>query len=92
MVILRQLQKISALMVNVTTVDTGNENLLRPNADKTYWLKTQEIVDRALPELAALSGYKEIDIIKEKPDFDVKYYIDHEALLEKWRTEMGTDE
>ena len=82
-------QKLSVLMVNVTTVDTGNENLLRPNADKTYWLKPQEIVDRVLPELVVLSGYKEIDVIKEKPDFDEKYYIDHEALLEKWRTEMG---
>lgn len=82
-------KQISALMVNVSTVDTGNENLLRPNADKTYWLNPQEIIERVLPELAALTGYREMEIIKKKPDFDENYYLDHEALLEKWRKEMG---
>ncbi|KND49286.1 MAG: hypothetical protein AB203_02725 [Parcubacteria bacterium C7867-008] len=89
---LSEANQISALMVNVSTVDTGNENLLRPNADKTYWLQPQEIVERVLPELSTLNGYKEIDVVKERPDFDEKYYIDHEALLGKWKREMDIKE
>ncbi len=83
--------QIQALVVNVTTVDTGNENDLRPHADKTYWLTPDEIVIKALPELMGLSTYKEIDVIKEKPDFDSNYYLDHEAILKKWKREMGKD-
>lgn len=79
---------IHALMVNVSTIDTGNENLLRPNADKTYWLNPDEIVSQTLPELASVSTYKEIDLFKEKPDFDENYYLDHEAILKKWEKEM----
>ena len=82
-------QKISALIVNVSTVDTGNENALRPSADKTYWLQPNEIVFKTLPELTNLVGYREIDVIKEKPDFDEGYYVDHEKLLNKWKREMG---
>jgi short-subunit dehydrogenase len=85
------LAHIQALIVNVSTVDTGNENNLRPNADKTYWLKPSEIVVKVLPELMSLSAYKEIDVIKEKPGFDSNYYLDHEAILKKWETEMGKE-
>lgn len=83
---------IHALMVNVSTVDTGNENLLRPNADKTYWLQPQEIVFETLPELVNISRYKEIDLYKEKPDFNKDYYLDHEAILKKWEKEMKNKE
>ena len=83
-------EKISAaLMVNVSTIDTGNENTLRPFADKTYWLKSEEIVSKSLPVLESLQAYAEIDVIKEKPNFDEKYYSDHSAILEKWHREMG---
>ena len=81
--------RVQALVVNVSTVDTGNENNLRPKADKTYWLQPQEIVSKALPKLMDLSGYEEIDIIKEKPNFDPAYYLNHEAILKKWKGEMG---
>lgn len=81
---------IHALVVNVSTVDTGNENLLRPNADKTYWLHPEEIVSQTLPELVSISSYKEIDLFKEKHDFDENYYLDHEAILKKWEKEMGS--
>lgn len=80
---------IQALVVSVSTVDTGNENDLRPHADKTYWLKPQEIVAQTLPELTSLLSYKEIEVIKEKPNFDPHYYLDHEAILKKWQNEMG---
>jgi short-subunit dehydrogenase len=82
-------QQLFALVVNVSTVDTGNENTLRPNADKTYWLHPNEIAEKIIPELNSLNGYREIDIIKGKPDFEENYYIDHDKLLEKWRREMG---
>jgi protoporphyrinogen oxidase len=76
-------------VVDVSTVDTGNENDLRPHADKTYWLQPEEIVVKALPELMTLSTYKEIDVVKQKPDFNPDYYLDHEAILKKWKQEMG---
>ncbi len=81
--------QIRALVVSVSTIDTGNENLLRPQADKTYWLQPHEIVSKALPELMSLSTFKEIEVIKEKPGFDTAYYFDHEAILKKWKEEMG---
>lgn len=82
--------EIKALVINVSTLDTGNENLLRPEADKTYWLKPQEVVDESLVELDHLHSYEEIDIVKNKPDFKDDYYLDHDALLEKWQKEMGS--
>lgn len=81
--------QIQALVVNVSTVDTGNENLLRPYADKTYWLQPKEIVSATLPALKNLTAYSEIDVIKNKPGFDGTYYLDHDAILEKWHREMG---
>lgn len=83
--------KISAIVVNVSTVDTGNENLLRPNADKTYWLKPVEVVDQLISKIDSANKYTEIDVIKNKQDFDKGYYLDHEAILNKWRKEMGLD-
>lgn len=79
---------IQALVVNVSTVDTGNENNLRPRADKTYWLDPREVVSAVLPELLDLSGYKEIDVIKERPGFGESYYLDQEAIIKKWESEM----
>lgn len=76
------------LVVNVSTVDTGNENLLRPNADRTYWLHPDEIVSQTLPELVNVTLYKEINVFKNKPDFNENYYLDHEAILKKWEKEM----
>jgi len=83
------LGKIKALVVNVSTVDTGNENILRPAADKTYWLNCEEVVRESLFELQDLFSYEEIDVVKHKPDFDESYYLDHEKILNKWKKEMG---
>ena len=79
---------IQALVVNVSTVDTGNENNLRPRADKTYWLDPREIVIAVFPKLFKLFGYDEVDIIKEQSGFSEGYYLDHEAILKKWENEM----
>ena len=84
--------KIKPLIVNVSTVDTGNENMLRPKADKTYWLQPEEVVKEALEKLEDLHLYEEIDVIKPKPGFNEDYYLDHDAILEKWKKEMDTKE
>lgn len=39
--------KLSVLFVNVSSVDTGNENKLRPYADKQFWLKPEKIVEKS---------------------------------------------
>jgi len=78
-----------ALFVNVSTVDTGNENLLRPFADKSYWLKPEEIVRKSLAELLKhKKGYFETDVYRHKPDFDSGYYHNTSAILKKWKKEM----
>lgn len=83
------------VMVNVTTTDTGNENLLRPNADKRYWLKPEKIVAQSVPALFgdSLSFYQEIDVIEAQPGFDPDaYYRNHAAVRAKWLTEMTPPE
>ncbi len=86
---LARIGRIKALVINVSTLDTGNENLLRPNADKTYWLQPAEVVEKTLLEIKSVQSYEEIDVIKHKPYFDGSYYIDHDEILKKWTREMG---
>ena len=81
-----------SVMVNVSTTDTGNENALRPNADKRYWLKPEKIARQSLPVLLSSSDsdYQELDIIEERPDFEPgEYYSDPQSVLKKWKREMG---
>jgi short-subunit dehydrogenase len=82
---------ISALFVNVSSVDTGNENKLRPQADKKYWLKPEKIAQDSLLQLLdeGFSGYNEIDIYNPVPNFDVNYFQNNEYILRKWLKEMG---
>jgi len=85
-------RKVRSVIVNVSTTDTGNENALRPNADKTFWLQPKQIVDESLPILLADSGpsYQEFDVIQEKPGFDPEaYYENPDEVLAKWIREMG---
>lgn len=82
----------SSVMVNVGSTDTGNERCLRPNADKSYWLHPEKIVDTSLPYLLneAAPPYVELDVFEAKPGFDpAAYYGNHAALLEKWKRETG---
>jgi len=84
-------RKVRSIMVNVSTTATGNENLLRPNADTSYWLQPKKIVEQSLPLLMAETGggYQEIDVIEEKPGFDpAEYYGNPDRILEKWTREM----
>lgn len=83
---------ISTMLVNLSTVDTGNENCLRPNAGKKYWLSSSEVVGPTMSAVAELGTYEnsEIDIVKMKPGFDPKEYFGNNfELLKKWKVEMG---
>lgn len=76
--------KISVLFVNVSSVDTGNENKLRPYADKKFWLKPEKIVEKSIEFLLSdFKGYKETDIYNFKPDFDTNYFHNNEKILRK---------
>ncbi|MFA6146298.1 MAG: hypothetical protein WC697_03170 [Patescibacteria group bacterium] len=81
---------IRGVFVNVSTTDTGNENKLRPFADKKYWLSCKEIVEQSAPLLLETSvQWKEIDIYKPVPDFNSNYYTNIGKILKKWNKEMG---
>jgi len=85
--VFRKFMKV--LFINVSTVDTGNENLLRPFADKSYWLEPEEIVIKSVKELLKdKKGWTEIDIYKHKPEFDPSYYHNTSIILKKWKREM----
>lgn len=83
-------RSVRGLFVNVSTVDTGNENLLRPYADKRYWLKPMEVVRASLAALLGKEeGWREISVICRKPDVDPTTHYDPDVVLERWKREMG---
>ena len=81
--------KINVLFVNVSSVDTGNENKLRPYADKKFWLKPEAIVAKSLDYLLSeFTGYREIDVYNPVPNFDTNYFHNKEKIFQKWLSEM----
>jgi len=87
---LSQSKNIRGVFVNVSTIFTGNENKLRPFADKTYWLKPRKIVEESIKEIIfGKSGFIEIDVFEPDPDFKNDYYLDHGSIYKKWKKEMG---
>lgn len=87
-------RNVRSVMVNVSTTDTGNEKLLRPNADRTFWLKPEKIVQESLPILLVESApqYQEIDVFEAKPGFNPEhYYSNHQEVLSAWEKQMGAD-
>ncbi|MFA6099905.1 MAG: hypothetical protein WC750_03435 [Patescibacteria group bacterium] len=91
--ILKTLSKhknIRSVFINVSSVATGNEEKLRPFADKAHWLKPEKIVSKSAPEiLLGKLQFVELDIIEPNPSFKDNYYLDHAAIYEKWKREMG---
>ena len=81
---------IRGLFINVSTVDTENENELRPNADKTYWLKGSEIARASLPFIVGQKNgsWKQIDIFKKSPFFQDGYYKNLEGVRARWAEQM----
>lgn len=85
-----QQKRLGVLFVNVSSVNTGNENILRPFANKKYWLEPTKIVDETLPTLLGdLRGYKEISLYNPMPGFAETYFKNHQEILNKWLREMG---
>ena len=83
-------ESVRGLFVNVSTVDTENENELRPFADKTYWLKAKEIANASLPfVLGEESGsWKQVDVFKESPLFREGYYEDLAEIRRQWMAQQ----
>jgi NADP-dependent 3-hydroxy acid dehydrogenase YdfG len=83
-------ENIRGVFVNVSTVSTGNENKLRPFADKKYWLKPKKIVSKSISDISSgKSQFIELDVFEPLSSFKDNYYLDHEAIYKKWKKEMG---
>ncbi len=83
--------RVRSVIVNVSSTNTGNENQLRPAADKRYWLEPSKIVEATLPLLLndSKASYQEVDVFEPDPNFDADaYYSDPTKILEKWSKEM----
>lgn len=79
---------VRSLFINLSSVNTVNEQGLRPSADRTYWLDCKEIVDQTLPLLFEQKVFwQEVDLFKPDPSVDSDYYRDHKRVLEKWMRE-----
>ncbi|NQZ85619.1 MAG: hypothetical protein HRU03_07915 [Nanoarchaeales archaeon] len=80
----------SSVFVNVSTVDTGNENKLRPNPlDKKNWLTTDEVVTCSMPYILTCCGYVEIDVYKKVSGFSDDFYTNDVGVLSRWELQMG---
>ena len=80
--------------INVSTTDTGNENLLRPNAteeEKKYWLKPFTVVEESKEAIEQIFPvWQEIDIFVNMPGFSPEeYYGNNEKIKAKWMKQTG---
>ena len=81
---------ISGLSVNITSTITETALKIRPYADTKYWLTPKEVVTKSINLLTeSFSRYKEVDIIKNSPNFVGGYYENNDLLYEKWSKETG---
>jgi hypothetical protein len=84
---------VTGTFIRLSSVNTGRERDIRPNADKTYWLDTGKIADDSIPViLDSGKRWKEVNIILPKPDFDPTEFTDAGRLAERWKREMGFEE
>lgn len=82
--------QVESLFVNLSSVETSNEQKTRPFADMKYWLKAQEIVTRSVPVIQNMQHpYQEIDIFNSSPNYHQSYYKDFDRLRDKWLREMN---
>jgi hypothetical protein len=80
----------SGLSINITSTITKSALAVRKFAQTEFWLTPEEVVERSIEELVAnKKGYKEIDIIKNSPQFIKGYYENDKVLYEKWSKETG---
>jgi hypothetical protein len=80
----------SGLSINITSTITKSALVVRKFAETDFWLTPEEVVNQSQWELVAGNkGYKEIDIIKNSPQFIQGYYENNKVLYEKWSKETG---
>lgn len=85
---------VGAVYAKLSTVRVPSERALRPCADDTYWLSPEQFAERVAPFLLAVprGRYIEVDVNNQMPGFDpYEQYADYEAVLNRWRHDMGND-
>lgn len=81
---------VSGLSINITSTITKSALKVRPYADTTYWLTPEDVVNQSFKKLIKSSSkYKEIDVIKQSPNFTDGYYENNNLLYAKWSKETG---
>ncbi|MEK7107465.1 MAG: hypothetical protein AAB899_04755 [Patescibacteria group bacterium] len=78
------------LFAKLSSVDTGNENKLRPNADKSMWLACAEVAFMCLEKTDAQrewDKYAELSIFRQNPE-NLRETESLDAMRERWRKEM----
>lgn len=81
---------VTGLSINVSSTVTKSALKVRPFADLSYWLTPEEVVFRSIEKIVGEdSGYSEIEIHKDSPEFKDGYYEDKDALYTKWSRETG---
>lgn len=82
---------VSGLSINITSTITKSALKVRPYANTKYWLTPKEVVDQSFDKLiTSFLKYKEIDVIKNSPNFVDDYYENNNLLYAKWSKETGT--
>lgn len=79
---------VKSLFINLSSVKTRNESKLRPYANTSYWITTEEIVMRSVKEFSFLEKWKEIDIFNVSPNYSPEIYTNHTKIFERWMEEM----
>ena len=80
---------VKSLFVNLSSVETSNEQKTRPYADFRYWIKPEEVVDKSISMIETMRHpYQEIDVFNPSPDYTQSYYRNFDRLREKWLSEM----
>jgi NADP-dependent 3-hydroxy acid dehydrogenase YdfG len=81
---------VSGISINITSTVTKSALKVRPNADITYWLTPQEVVEQSFDRIINRTvGYNEFDIVKKSPKYVANYYENSLLLYKKWSRETG---
>ena len=76
---------ISGLVINISSTITKSALKVRPHADTKYWLKPAYVVRHSAASLLHVkSGYREIDIFKEDPNYESDYYVNNDKIFKRW--------
>ncbi len=83
---------VRSVILNVSSINADLEKFGRPFANTTYWLKPNDLLERALPIIEQpIPHIKniEVDIFNSDPAYCPDYFTNIPKLLEKWIKEIG---